>query len=251
MEMALVTGVSKGLGYEISKLLIEQGIEVIGLSRSTNERLQNLTTQSEGRFSHYPVDLINVEEIEAIIKEVSKQIVGRKPQKLYVINNAGMVEPIERLGYLDNSAIQRAVHLNLLAPMLVNNTLLKELRDEAIEVIIVNVTSGAAERPIHGWSVYNATKAAINMHTKVAGLEQERIDSAHRIVAFSPGIMDTEMQGTIRGAEKDAFIELDKFQGFKTNGALRQPIQVAKALVDLVLNKRLINGNIYDVNELI
>ncbi len=33
MEMALVTGVFKGLGYEISKALIEQGMEIVGLSQ--------------------------------------------------------------------------------------------------------------------------------------------------------------------------------------------------------------------------
>jgi benzil reductase ((S)-benzoin forming) len=251
MEMALVTGVSKGLGYDISKALIEQGIEVIGLSRSTNERVQNLKTNSERHFAHDPIDLVKVEEIEPLIKQLCQQIIAEKPQKLYVINNAGMIEPIERLGFLENGLIERAVHLNLLAPILINNTLLKELRNEEIEVVIVNVTSGAAERPIHGWNVYNATKAAINMHTKVAGLEQEKTKDAHKIVAFDPGIMDTTMQGTIRGADEDAFTELDKFLSFKANGSLRQPSEVAKALVDLILNVPLINGKIYDVDELL
>lgn len=249
MEMALVTGVSKGLGYEISNALVERGTEVIGLSRSTNEKVQDLITK--GHYSHFPVDLTHVEEIEPLIKRLCQQAVARKPQRLYVINNASMVEPIERLGFLDNSLIRRAIHLNLLAPMLINNTLLKELRDEAIELVIVNVTSGAAERPIHGWNVYNATKAAINMHTEVAGLEQENVKDSYKIVAFNPGIMDTDMQGTIRNADKEAFTDIDQFLSFKTNGSLRQPARVARALVDLILNENLINGKVYSVNELL
>ncbi|MCQ2010158.1 (S)-benzoin forming benzil reductase [Sporolactobacillus sp. STSJ-5] len=251
MEMALVTGVSKGLGFEVSKALAEQGKEVIGLSRSINEQVRNLIAKSDGRFSHECIDLSHVEEIEPFIKKICRQIAARKPQKVYVVNNASTVEPIERVGFLDNSAIQRAVHLNLLAPMLINNTLLNELKNEAIEVVIVNVTSGAAERPIHGWSVYGATKAAVNMHTKVAGLEQEQTEASHKMIAFSPGIMDTDMQGRIRDSEKEAFTDIDQFKRFKTSGALRNPVEVAHALVHLILDEQLVNGTVYYVDELI
>lgn len=249
MEMALVTGVSKGLGFEIGKALIEHNIEVIGLSRSTNEKVQSLMANNKGRYAHITADLTDTNKIELLMRQLCEQIVAAKPHKLYVVNNASMVEPIERVGFLDNQAIQRAVQLNLLAPMLINNIFLKELKN--VEVVIVNVTSGAAERPIHGWSVYNATKAAINMHTEVAGLEQENTKGSNKIVAFSPGIMDTEMQGTIRSAEEDAFADIDTFLGFKANGKLRQPSAVARALVDLILNEQLKNGNVYHVDELI
>ncbi|HJV15993.1 MAG TPA: SDR family NAD(P)-dependent oxidoreductase, partial [Bacillales bacterium] len=237
MNMALVTGVSKGLGYEIAKALIDLGIEVIGLSRSTNEKVADIKVKSNDQFTHIPSDLANVGEIEPLIKKISQQIATKKPQKLYVINNASVIEPIERMGFLENSEIQQAVHLNLLAPIFINNTLMGELRKEDLELVIINVSSGAAERPIHGWSVYNATKAAINMHTKVVALEQENGKSSHKIIAFSPGIMDTDMQGSIREANEDAFAEINKFIGFKLNSDLRQPSVVAKALVDLILNQ--------------
>jgi benzil reductase ((S)-benzoin forming) len=251
MNMAFVTGVSKGLGYEITKALLDLGIVVIGLSRSTNEKIEDLKVKSNGQFTHIPSDLTNVGEIESLIKIISQQIAARKPQKLYVINNASMIEPIERMGFLENSEIEQAIHLNLLAPIFINNTLMSELMKEELELVIINVSSGAAERPIHGWSVYNATKAAINMHTKVVALEQENVKSSHKIVAFSPGIMDTDMQGSIREANEDAFAEINKFVGFKSNGDLRQPSVVAKALVDLILNQELINGKIYSINELL
>jgi benzil reductase ((S)-benzoin forming) len=251
MNMALVTGVSKGLGYEITKALLDLGIVVIGLSRSTNEKVADLKVKSNDQITHIPADLTNVGEIEPLIKKISQQIASRKPQKLYVFNNASMIEPIERMGFLENSEIQQAVHLNLLAPIFINNTLMSELRKEELELVIINVSSGAAERPIHGWSVYNATKAAINMHTKVVALEQENVKSSHKIVAFSPGVMDTDMQGSIREANEDAFAEINKFVGFKSNGDLRHPGAVAKALVDLILNQELINGKIYSINDLL
>ncbi|WP_416435080.1 SDR family NAD(P)-dependent oxidoreductase [Priestia megaterium] len=251
MRFAIVTGVSKGLGYDISKVLTELNIDVIGLSRSTNETVENLIKSSNGQFTHIPMDLINVDEIESLIKEVCHQILARKPQKVYVFNNASMIEPIERLGYLDNNLIQQAINLNLVAPLFINNSLLKILRNEDIELVIVNITSSAAERPIYGWNIYNGTKAAINMHTKVAGLEQESINASHKIVGFNPGLMDTDMQGTIRGADQDAFTEIDKFLNFKKNGDLRPSRDVAKALMDIILSENLINGKIYSINEIL
>lgn len=251
MSLAIVTGASKGLGFEVVKALIEQNIEVIGLSRSTNEKVENLLQNSHGLYSHESIDLLNMEKLESLIMDLCRRAAARKPKKLYVINNAGTVEPIERLGFLNNHAIEQALRLNLLAPLVINNTILRELRDESIEIIMVNVTSGAAERPIHGWGIYGATKAAINMHTEVAGLEQEHGNSRYKIIAFGPGIMDTEMQATIRSAGKAAFADLYQFQQFKTTGALRHPSEVAEALADLILHKPLVNGMQYDVNELI
>jgi benzil reductase ((S)-benzoin forming) len=251
MDIAIVTGASKGLGFEISKTLVHSNIEVIGLSRSTNDHVDYFEKMKKNIYTHLQIDLCNRNEIETIFKGIIQKLIMKQPKKVYVINNAGMVEPIERLGFLDANLIEKAVQLNYLAPMIINNLLLKELRPYNIEVLIVNVTSGAAERSIHGWSVYNSSKAAINMHTNVAGLEQEKDDKHHKIIGFNPGIMDTDMQCVIRGAKEDAFVEINKFLDYKKNGELRSPELVGKALIHLLLNEELMNGKIYSIKDLI
>jgi benzil reductase ((S)-benzoin forming) len=247
MEMAIVTGASKGLGKEISNALIESNIEVVGLSRNIND----IKNDSKGLYSHHIIDLTNINEIEAIITRLCQQMIAHQPKKVYVINNASMIEPIERLGNLENHLIEKAVQLNYLAPMYINNLLMEEIGGGNIDLVIVNVTSGAAERPIHGWSIYNSTKAAINMHTKVAGFEQENSGGHHKIIGFNPGIMDTTMQSTIRGSKKDAFAEIDKFLNYKESGKLRHPKIVGKALINMILNEHLSNGKIYTIEEIL
>ncbi|MCO7127694.1 SDR family NAD(P)-dependent oxidoreductase [Sporolactobacillus shoreicorticis] len=251
VNVAVVTGASKGLGFETANLFCSHGLDVIGLSRSRNEAMRKLNAKYGRSFHYLSLDLTHESAVERAMIDVCTEIIGRVPGKVYVVNNAGTVEPIERLGHLDNQAIRKSVHLNVLAPLLINNMLLKQLAHRAMDVSIMNVTSGAAERPIYGWSIYGATKAAINLHTKAAGLEQNQINSRHCMAAFSLGIMNTDMQGTIRQSSPDAFAEIETFKSFKSEDKLRQPGEVAHALVNLMLNGQVENGCIYDVDDLI
>src|SRR5262249_46966523 len=61
---------------------------------------------------------------------------------------------------------------------------------------IINVSSGAAYRPLEGWSAYCAAKAGLAMLTRSIKLETE--GRGIRIFGFSPGTLDTEMQVKIR-----------------------------------------------------
>jgi len=94
----------------------------------------------------------------------------------------------------------------------------------------VNITSGAAERSVYGWSTYGSSKAGLNYFTATTALELSQNNVPHRIVAFSPGVMDTNMQEDIRSSSEDAFADVDKFKQLKEQGQLRGTDVVAKAL---------------------
>ncbi|WP_284522309.1 SDR family NAD(P)-dependent oxidoreductase [Cytobacillus pseudoceanisediminis] len=172
----------------------------------------------------------------------------KQPETLYVFNNAGVIDPIGTAGNLDHAALIQNAHVNLIAPIMISNILMREVSSE---MTIVNITSGAAERPIQGWSAYCSTKAGINMFTETAALELQTAGSSHKVIAFSPGVMDTAMQGTIRSSAKEAFHDLEKFQAYKEKGMLRDTETVANALVDLLLQKEIESGKVYYVNDLI
>jgi benzil reductase ((S)-benzoin forming) len=89
------------------------------------------------------------------------------------------------------------------------------------------------------------------MFTETAALEQQTAGSSHKIIAFSPGVMDTDMQDVIRSSAKEDFHDLEKFQTYKEKGMLRDTDTVANALIDLLLKKEIESGKIYYVNDLI
>lgn len=251
MKYAIVTGASKGLGEGIAKRLIEEKVNVIAVARNDNAKLKELASRIGVDYHFYRCDLASSTEINSVFQEISELVFQEPTDTLYLINNAGVVEPIETVGNLNEEAFLANVQINLTAPVLICNLILNQAKKSNIPVIMANVTSGAGERPVHGWSIYCSTKAAINMFTQTAGLELKNQQSPHKIIAFSPGIMDTEMQQTIRSSTETAFHELDKFKDYKEKGMLRSPEVVAAALVKLVLNEPVENGKIYYVNDLL
>lgn len=117
--------------------------------------------------------------------------------------------------------------------------------------MIVNISSGAANNPMYGWNTYCSTKAGLDMFTKSVGLEQKEASHPTTILAFSPGVMDTDMQGVIRASDKEDFSAVNKFQHYYQSGELRSPGFVAEKMLDLILTKDVDNGRIYDIKEFI
>ncbi|OZS77841.1 hypothetical protein CF394_08790 [Tetzosporium hominis] len=243
MELAVVTGASKGLGEGLVESFLEKGIPVIGIARSETAKREGLTSLL------YDLSKSGVPLTAA--EHVWQEVVKSGATKVTLIHNASVIDPIERIGKLDPDRVETAFRVNVMAPMLMTNVWLTKAKSWDGQLTIVNVTSGAGSRPISGWSVYNSTKAAINMHTQVAGLELDQENSKHRVIAYNPGVMDTGMQETIRSSSEEAFADVGRFQELKEKGDLRSPRTVADALVELLDAPPIENGRIYSVSELL
>src|SRR5690625_7330881 len=86
----------------------------------------------------------------------------------------------------------------------------------------------------------------MNMNTQTLRIEQGELQTGNKIIAFSPGVMDTNMQGEIRASHYDDFIDVDQFKAYHKNDQLLDPNVVANLFVDLLLNEApLENGMIY------
>lgn len=252
MRYAVITGASRGLGASVAQQLLDEGIKVISVSRNENEDLKQAAAEAGAgaNYRHFTCNLASEEQVQNVFSKIA-DLVFKDAERVLVINNAGVIEPIEVAGELDSSLVMTNVQVNLTAPIMISNLMLQKAKKAGIGTVIANVTSGAAERPIHGWSIYCSTKAAINMFTMTAGLELDKAGSRSKIIAFSPGIMDTDMQATIRSSSEESFAELETFKNYKENGSLRSPDVVAGALVKLLLDSNLENGKVYKVNDLL
>ncbi|MBT2693202.1 (S)-benzoin forming benzil reductase [Bacillus sp. ISL-55] len=250
MKYAIVTGASRGLGAAAAQQFVSEGISVITISRNENSTLKQAAEAAGISYTHFSCDISSAEQVQSVSAQISEEIF-RDAETIYIINNAGVIEPIDVAGELDASLVQTNVQVNLTAPILISNLFLQKAKETGTRVIIANVTSGAGERPIQGWSIYCSTKAAVNMFTMTAGLELENNGSSSKVIAFSPGLMDTDMQVTIRSSSEEAFADVDTFRNYKESGSLRSPDTVAGALVKLVLADNLENGKIYKVNDLL
>ncbi|NIK11255.1 (S)-benzoin forming benzil reductase [Alkalibacillus almallahensis] len=251
MKYAIVTGASKGLGKEVAKNLMQSGYHVISVARQQQvDELEMLTQNNEPNYRHISGDLSNVDQIENIATSLAEQLNQQTVEELLIVNNAGMVTPMGPVGQLENETIAKHVTLNLTAPMMLINTLKAQVNPNRLAVI--NITSGAAEKAIYGWNAYSSTKAAINQYTETAAVEASELGTNDLHIAFSPGVMDTDMQGEIRSATTDEFKDVDNFKQLKDNNQLRSPKEVADLLQNLINDQeQLENGRVYRVHDLI
>lgn len=249
MKTFIITGSSKGLGEAISAQCFQKGNHCILVARSTNEELIEKAKHNGTMVSSIPADLAKTEELPALIERIFTEI--GETDELYLINNAGVIEPIKPVGQLEREKMEISMKVNYFAPVILADAFIARTKDFSGKKVIVNVSSGAALRPIHGWSAYCSTKAGLEMFTRTAGLEQQKEQNPVTIISFSPGIMDTGMQANIRTADEKDFADASAFQSYKDEGMLRPPHVVAEKLHNLLLEERLENGRFYDIKELL
>lgn len=210
---AIVTGHSRGLGVGIVAELERRGYTVLGISRSAGEAL----------------DLSDPTAVTAWLAGDTVRGFLADADEIVLVNNAGLLGPATLAGEQDAAATIAAVNVNVTAPILLTNAVLNQ-RPADVPVRVAHISSGAGRRPLEGWSVYCATKAAVDHHaTTVAAEGQPGV----RIAAIAPGVVDTGMQAEIRGSE--GFPGRADFVALKEEGQLADASQAGAAVVDLIL----------------
>ena len=226
MDYYFITGSSRGIG----RALVEKALErpearVTGFARSERE-------QAPPRYQHIAIDLSDVsalvERVDTFFPPVDA------PRRLVLINNAGTLGEVKYLGDLDDSSIVSLFNLNVTAPTLLINAFIRQYRTVDAEKLIINVSSGAGKYPVDGWSGYCASKAALDMVSRVAAQESALRADGFRVFALAPGVVDTAMQDHIRTAEADNFSKLQKFMDYKAEDTLDDPATTAEKFFRLI-----------------
>lgn len=242
---AIVTGHTRGLGAAMAELLLQRDIDVLGLGRGSNAALSGTGT---ARFSEAVVDLADPAALETWLASGAFDAFIEGADCVVLINNAGTVEPIAPLGAQDAGAIARAVTLNVAAPLMLANALAaSRAPNENASRRIVHISSGAARNAYPGWSVYCATKAALDHHARAVALDAP---AGVRICSLAPGVIDTGMQATIRSTSTDHFPLRERFEKLKEEGKLTSPEAAAKQVVDYALSDAFGSTPVTDVREL-
>lgn len=222
-KILIITGGSKGIGKGIIDAYLANGYQIYSISRSINQTLKKVT--------QLKYDLSKTEGIKNLISQIFKGIKSIEVEKITLINNAGTLGKIGRIE--DIADIETTVALNTIAPLLLASSFISLTKNWKAKKHIINISSGAAYTPYYGWTVYCATKAAIDMMTKTIALEQETVENGAKIIAIYPGVVDTEMQAEIRKSDKDSFALIDRFLDLKATNALANAKTVGKQVYEL------------------
>ncbi|SNT18496.1 NAD(P)-dependent dehydrogenase, short-chain alcohol dehydrogenase family [Noviherbaspirillum humi] len=229
MLKAILTGHSRGLGAAICHELLSRDIPVLGLARHALAR----PGRNAELLEQVAIDLADGATLAGWLAagELARRLAGCT--RLLLINNAGLVQPVGPLGVQDPAAVARAVSVNVAAPLMLADAVCAQSGVQ--EVRVLHVSSGAGRNAYPGWSIYCATKAALDHHARAAALDGS---PALRICSLAPGVIDTDMQAEIRATPAQRFPLRERFENLKRDGALTSPQQCAGALVNFLLDDR-------------
>lgn len=241
----IISGASRGLGLALAQHLASSSVRLITISRNGNSDLAALCHQKKCQLDHINADLARAQGAETACLQLKELLQNDRSHSFWLINNAGMVEPIAQAHQLDNAnSIAHALQLNIGSLINLCASFLAHTPD-TVDRRILNISSGAGRNPIAGWGVYGATKAAVDYFSQTLALEQPEL----RVVSLAPGVIDTDMQATIRSANESHFPNIERFIGLHQNQQLASAAYTAEQIARYLANDEFGNKTLDDIRH--
>jgi len=219
MHLYIVTGSSRGLGAALVGQLSGAGSTVIGMARQRHPSLQA---------EQWALDLANplpaAERLQAWLRGHGSWASAT------LINNAALLSPPGPLAAADLGDLSAALRVGLEAPTLLSRVFLAETAGVP-QRRILNISSGLGRRAMAGSAAYCAVKAGLDHLSRALALEAPDVG----IVSLAPGVIDTDMQAQLRGADPERFPEQSRFRGLKDGGQLQTADATATAIIRFLM----------------
>src|ERR1700723_4469356 len=152
-----ITGGGSGIGRALAEVLHQRGNKVI-ISGRRKSHLAAVAKANPG-IEAIELDIADPDSIEA----VAKKLITEHPDLNVLINNAGIMEPDQAAGVINDKLLVSTVTTNLLGPIRLTSALLDQLKSR--RGVIVYNTSVLAFVPLAVTAVYSATKAALHSYS--------------------------------------------------------------------------------------
>jgi 3-oxoacyl-[acyl-carrier protein] reductase len=225
-KVAVVTGASKGIGASIAKHLADEGASVVvnyASSKRGADRVVAEITGKGGRPVAVQADMSKPADIKHLFAEVKKAF-GRLN---VLVNNAGIYE-FAPLGEVTPEHFHKQFDLNVLGLILASQEAIKQF--DSAGGSIINISSVVATAAPATWSVYSATKGAVDAVTR--SLAKELGPRNVRVNSINPGLV--ESQGTTAVGTTDVESDVRKrYESRASLGRIGQPQDIAPAAVFL------------------
>ncbi len=203
-QVALVTGASRGIGAEVAKGLAACGARVVVSARKLRdaERSAQAIIAKGGTAEAVVCDVTDYESVRSAVSYCEVRY-GRLD---ILVNNAGVIDPIARLSDSDPELWASAVDVNVKGVYFGIRAATGIMLKQGAGTVI-NMSSGAANSILEGWSHYCSTKSAVKKLTECA--HKELFEQGISVIGLSPGTVATDMMKKIRDSGINPVSQLD------------------------------------------
>jgi len=189
MQSVVVTGVSTGIGWGITKVLIQYGFRVFGSVRKTQDA-ERLSKEFGERFVPLLFDVTDEAGVQAAARQVRNQLNG---EKLFgLVNNAGIAVPAP-LMHQPTDDFRHQIEVNLVSVLIVTKAFLpllgtdRSLRGDPGRIINISSVGGKRGSPFLG--AYVASKHALEGFSE--SLRRELMLYGIDVIIIGPGKVAT------------------------------------------------------------
>ena len=228
--LAIVTGTSTGIGAALAEALLTAGWTVVGIARRPADL-------DHDHYRHLAVDLGDARALDDLVTGHLRPLLAEQPwPRIALVNNAARIGALRAVSDLEPDDLAAIMAVNVVAPVGLMALCLREAPPRT-SLRIVNISSGAAHMAIPGLADYCASKAALHIAGQTAAAE---LADGHRdaaVFSYEPGIVDTPMQDSARGADPDKFPSHGVFVAMQADGRLAAPQDVVGPVVDFVTSR--------------
>ncbi|MEM5584171.1 SDR family NAD(P)-dependent oxidoreductase [Roseibium sp. AS2] len=226
-RIALVTGASRGIGYQLARQLGERGAHVIALARTVGalEELDDEIKAAGGEATLVPLDLTDFDALDRLGAAIHERW-----KKLDIfIGNAGMLGVLSPLGHISPKDFDKVMAVNVTANWRLIRSLDPLLRQSDAGRALF-LTAVQAHTCAAFWGLQATSKAAVEAMARTWA--HESLKTAMKINLADPGPTRTGLRAKAMPGEIAA--------------NLPQPAQVADDLLALVGPEVLETGRLYD-----
>ena len=189
MQSVVVTGVSTGIGWGITKVLIQDGFRVFGSVRKTQDA-ERLSKEFGERFIPLLFDVTDEAAVQASAQQVREQLNG---ETLFgLVNNAGIAVP-GPLMHLPADHFRHQLEVNLVSVLIVTKAFLpslgsdRSLHGKPGRIINISSVGGKAGGPFLG--AYSASKHGLEGFSE--SLRRELMLYGIDVIIVGPGSVAT------------------------------------------------------------
>ncbi|KAI0950368.1 hypothetical protein AcV7_008857 [Taiwanofungus camphoratus] len=194
-KTVLITGASAGIGAATAVLFARGGSNLILCARRTDalKTVAEVCTKAHRESGLQHGGTVATVQLDVSDKKQVASLFERVPPELrqvdVLVNNAGYVLGVERVGDIAETDIEGMFATNVFGLISMTQLLIKEFKTRKSGHII-NIGSVAGREPYVGGSIYCATKHAVRAFT--GALMREVVDTPIRVTEIQPGMVETE-----------------------------------------------------------
>lgn len=230
-NLYILTGASRGMGLAMAQQLLQAGHSVLCISRQTKPELDLLAQKTGAGLTQWPQDLA---QGVAASERLGTWLCSQTPsawKSVTLINNAGALARIGPMRQADAADLGHALRVGLEAPMQLTAAFLAATENWGIPRKVLNISSGLGRRPLASQAAYCAAKAGMDHFTRCLALEEALKADGAKVCSLAPGVIDTDMQVQLRGAQASAFPDQAGFIQLKAGGQLASALDAAKRIL--------------------